>query len=364
MLQPDHVGGLFNLGGALVAVGNLLEAERCFRQVTELCPDHSVALDNLGLLLEQGGRPDAALACYEKAVAGSAVAAIHHRHLGLCYLKKRRLKEAEQQFRQGLSLDSTDPKAFIELGRVQTELGDIDAAVASFNTALTINPELDYARFWLSAINDSHDTDAAKHRFVTRLFDGHAEDFDRILVKDLAYRTPWLIADLVTKYLPEPRRLDILDLGCGTGLCADSLYTVAGTMIGVDLSSEMLKRAAQRNRYTKLLQGDIVQVMESQERQFDLIVAADVFVYVGGLEAVFEESRRLMRDGALFVFSAEVSGQENGYMIRATGRYAHSSIYIEELATRFGFKILHRQACMLRKEAGQPITGNLFLLRK
>jgi predicted TPR repeat methyltransferase len=139
---------------------------------------------------------------------------------------------------------------------------------------------------------------------------------------------------------------------------------VAGTMIGVDLSSEMLKRAAQRNRYTKLLQGDIVQVMESQERQFDLIVAADVFVYVGGLEAVFEESRRLMRDGALFVFSAEVSGQENGYMIRATGRYAHSSIYIEELATRFGFKILHRQACMLRKEAGQPITGNLFLLRK
>lgn len=362
--RPNDVNGLFNLGCALVANNNARDAENHFRLVIKMNPRHSIAHDNLGQLYEQKGFFDDARKCYENAIHGDNPRSIHYRHLGLAYLKAKNPTAAEKYFLQGMAMDDTDAKSHVELGRAQCELGKISEATESFNRALHINPELNYARFWLSAINDQATTDTAKHRFVSRLFDGHAEDFDKILVDDLGYRIPWLVADELRSAIRTDTALDILDIGCGTGLCAESLRSITNTIVGIDLSRNMLAKAEKRGAYKELLHGDIVEVMNKLDDKYDLVVAADVFIYVGNLSKAFQSCNSTLREAGLFAFSVELSDHQDGYMLRATGRYAHSVNYINSLATDNNFDILTEKNVLLRMDAGSEIRGMMYILRK
>ena len=361
--QPDDIGTLFNLGCLYVNKNNIAEAQKFFNRVINLNPKHSLAQDNLGQLYEANGHFDKAKVCFKNAIEGDNVQAIHYRHLGVIHLKEKNPDTAEKFFTQGMALDKTDAKAHVELGRAQCENGKKNEAIKSFKQALQINPEFNYAKFWLSAISDQPSTNAAKHRFVSRLFDGHAEDFDKILVNDLGYKTPWLIANELSSIFDDDKTLDILDIGCGTGLCADSLKSITNSIVGIDLSEKMLAKAKADGNYTELLHGDIVDKMSELSKKFELIVAADVFVYVGGLTEVFDACKVKLTNKGLFIFSVENSDHENDFMLRATGRYAHSLNYIKKLTTEYGFEEVSHQDILLRTDGGKKISGQLFILR-
>jgi SAM-dependent methyltransferase len=83
---------------------------------------------------------------------------------------------------------------------------------------------------------------------VCGIFDRCAGTFERILVKDLEYKTPELLFDLVRPYLTE--EMNVLDLGCGTGLGSQRYRPFAKRLIGVDASSKMLEKAAQKKYMT------------------------------------------------------------------------------------------------------------------
>ncbi len=363
-LQPDNINALFNLSCSLVANGCINEAISTLQHVLKLDPKHSIASDNLGQLYEEKGLIEAAQSCYKNAIKGNNVKALHYRHLGVTYLKSRKPAKAEENFIKGMDLDNSAGKAHIELGRAQCELGKIDDAIKSFNQALKINPNLNYAKFWLSAINDQRSTDHAKHRFVSKLFDGHAEDFDKILVDDLGYKIPWLLAEDLSSIVGENTKLHILDIGCGTGLCAVSLKPIIKTITGIDLSEKMLIKAKQRGSYKELIQGDIVDTTNALSSKFDLIVAADVFVYVGGLSAVFESCYNALTPNGLFAFSIELSEHPESFMLRATGRYAHSSSYISNLSNKYNFELASIKNVTLRMDSGKKILGEVYILRK
>lgn len=362
--RPDDVDWIFNLGCALVANNKAKEAEHYFELVIKVNPGHSVAHDNLGQLYEERGLLDKAGACYENAIHGDNVQGIHYRHLGVICLKSKNPEQAEKYFLKGMDTENIDAKAHVELGRAQCELGKIDEATKSFNQALHINPELNYARFWLSAINDQCSTDAAKHRFVSRLFDGHAQDFDKILVDGLGYEIPWLVAEELQKLIGASSTLDILDIGCGTGLCAVSLGSMTNTIVGIDLSGNMLVKARERGLYKDLIQGDIVEAMDHLNDKFNLVIAADVFVYVGGLSEAFRACNSMLNEGGFFAFSTELSDHHDGYMLRATGRYAHSVNYISKLAAKNNFNIRVQRDVLLRMDSGSEIRGMMFILCK
>lgn len=363
-LQPNNINALFNLSCALVANGKMNDAIPILQRVLELNPNHSVANDNLGQLYEENGQVEAAKLCYKKAIKGDNVQAVHYRHLGVTYLKSKNPAKAEENFIQAIALNNRVGKTYIELGRAQCELGKIDAAIESFNQALKINPNLNYARFWLSAINDQRSTDQAKHRFVSKLFDGHAEDFDKILVNDLGYKTPWLLAEDLSTIINPDKKLNILDIGCGTGLCADSLKPMINTITGIDLSEKMLLKAKQRGSYKELIHGDIVDATNALSTTFELVVAADVFVYVGGLSEVFESCHAALSKNGLFAFSIELSEHSDDFMLRATGRYAHSSHYIKQLSCEHNFESINVKEVILRMDAGNKILGEIHILRK
>ena len=175
------------------------------------------------------------------------------------------------------------------------------------------------------------------------------------------YQTPALLFDAIAPFAPAGN-LDVLDLGCGTGLFGPQLRPLARTLTGIDLSSNMLKKAEQRRLYDHLICGDIAEFLETQSHAFDLAVAADVFVYIGDLSRVFRGVRGALRDGGLFGFSVEAT-DEGDFVLRTTLRYAHSVPYLEKLARDHRFVLERVEARVIRQEHEVDVNGYLAVMR-
>ena len=125
----------------------------------------------------------------------------------------------------------------------------------------------------------------------------------------------------------------------------------------------MLAVAEKRGRYTELVNRDIVDTMRDETRRYGLVIAADVFVYVGRLGEVMPAVYDVLLDDGLLVFSTEKSPDAD-CKLQATGRYAHSQEYIREVAGSAGFTEVTCRDIPLRMEAGKAIDGNLYVFRK
>lgn len=86
----------------------------------------------------------------------------------------------------------------------------------------------------------------ASDAYVQSVFDRFSNSFDSRLAA-LDYRAPALVAEAVSECLgPLAAGLEVLDAGCGTGLCAALLRPFANRLTGIDLSEGMLSKARAR----------------------------------------------------------------------------------------------------------------------
>jgi predicted TPR repeat methyltransferase len=148
----------------------------------------------------------------------------------------------------------------------------------------------------------------------------------------------------------------------------------ARQLVGVDLSVKMLSKARVRNIYHRLVHEDLLSMMLGESASsYDVIIAADVLIYLGVLDKIVSEARRLLRDGGFFMFSVEaleafsdeVTSVEDcaGYKLTQSGRYLHSSNYLKKLAFTSGFEFLNLVSAQVRLEKGKPAMGWLVLWR-
>jgi predicted TPR repeat methyltransferase len=234
-------------------------------------------------------------------------------------------------------------------------------AVSAYRQALAKGGDAEVIRYVLASLGAEAAPAAAPRKFITELFDQCAEGFEERLVGKLKYRAPDLLFDLVERFVPA-RHLDILDLGCGTGLAGARLHPLARTLTGVDLSPNMLNVARRRQIYDNLICGELVEFLQEQTKSFDLAVAADAVIYIGDLSKVFHAIQCALRDGGFFGFSVE-AGDERDFVLRDTCRYAHSFAYLRRLAEDHGFALGIIESRVIRQQDGADVVGHLAMLR-
>ena len=198
----------------------------------------------------------------------------------------------------------------------------------------------------------------ASNSFVETTFDSFASSFESKLEK-LSYRAPALVVAMLENSGLEPlNRLDVLDAGCGTGLCGTLVAPFASRLVGVDLSEKMLAQAQDKQVYHALVKGELTEHLRANSDAFDLIVSADALVYFGDLKGVAEAAAVALRLNGLFVFieHAAVDSDVVDYRLEVHGRYSHSRAYVEQLLMSSGLKPTIVEA-ELRMEAGAAVPG-------
>jgi predicted TPR repeat methyltransferase len=121
-----------------------------------------------------------------------------------------------------------------------------------------------------------------------------------------------------------------------------------------------------RGCYQELVCAEIGQYLPAQARaSFDLVVAADVLIYIGDIGELMREVARVLRPGGCFAFSIEQPSQAcDSYRLEQSGRYAQSLAYVRRLARELNLAERSCQDMAIRKHGTQALPGQLLVLQK
>jgi predicted TPR repeat methyltransferase len=283
-----------------------------------------------------------------------------HYNIGKVLLALGNPQEAIIEFDTAIVIDGNNYEAHFGRGQTLIELGNLEAAIAAFQSTLDIKPGHELAKYCITSLGGEATSEQDRRDFVAGLFNRYAEKFDHELVNDLKYDGPEVFLQLLQPLLTNNH--DILDLGCGTGLCGPLFRPYAKRLIGVDISTKMIEKAKGRAVYDEFSTEDVASYMQGSYQEFDLIIAADVFIYIGDIKAVFCAAQQAIKNNGLFAFSIETC-DGTGFRFRSSGRHAHSKDYIFQLAQEYHFNIIREQDWRLRMEYGKPIGGTAYVLR-
>jgi predicted TPR repeat methyltransferase len=360
-LRPDYAEAHCNLGRAFTMQGKLSEATPHYERAISLKPNYAEAHIGLGNILREQGRLGEAIASYERTLALKPDYAEAHYKLGSVLSDQRKLTAALARFERALALKPAHAEAWLGRGRTLQRLNRPEEAIIAFRQAFVKGGDAEVIQFYLASLGAEAAPVAAPRRLVTKAFNQCADQYDHEVLGTLKYKTPDLLFDAMAPFLPS-RNLDVVDLGCGTGLFGARLRPLARTLMGVDFSSKMLEIARQRQVYDHLACSELIEFLQTRTKNCDLAVAADVFVYLGDLRGVFERVRGALRDGGLFAFSVEIS-EEQDFVLGATLKYAHSDAYLRRLAKDHGFVLEAIESKVIRQENGIDVVGYLPVLR-
>jgi predicted TPR repeat methyltransferase len=427
-LSPSHSSALFNLAMLLQDSHRYAESIILYQRLIEIDSNSHDTWANLGAALHQQGiqfkkavdayKRSATLiqantaALVDSGIEPKNILGILYENIGRALI---RLADQEDENRE-------------ERSTIRSE------AVQAFTTALELIPDLPISRHMLSALgHGSQQKQTAPAEYVSQLFDNYATNFEESLAQ-LDYAVPSLISSKVSD--SQQQYGLALDLGCGTGLLAEMLETTADVLLGVDLSLGMLEKAEMKGYYHGLYLGDLTMWLDAIKKTFDisenivhvdvdgnemdmriergrrkftgsiirsidddavdgiqspilmdrladrplkdiLVVAADVFVYIGDLSPIFDVVQGLFigRSDSTLIFTVEhlekqletqniniKSESESDWFLQESGRFAHSEDYIRKLASESGLFIDSLEYIVPRKENGKSIYGLLCCL--
>ncbi len=319
-LLPGRLSTLMNLGATRLKLGKFAEAEQLLSEALQQEPDNVEALGHRATALAEMGQAHEALADVDRL----------------------------------LVLDPSRGSAWSLKGTLLREQGRSAEAAAAYRQAIARGADVELNGYYLAALEGGAAPRTPPAAYVQGLFDGYADGFEEHLVEVLNYRAP----EILVARLAQMKRLfeRALDLGCGTGLCGVKLKPLAAHIDGVDLSANMVARALERGVYDAVHEADAAEYLGTTGERYDLVVAADVFIYVGALEAVFEGAAHAIRPGGVFCFSVEKETQQE-LALRPSLRYAHSRGYIERLARESGFDVVEIAEHTIREDQRAAIAG-------
>jgi predicted TPR repeat methyltransferase len=313
-------------------LGRLDRSEQALRHAVERDPACADAWYNLSTTLIKQGRVHDGLVAHSKAVA---------------------LWPEDVQSRQ-------------EVIRALLLLDERERAAKLLREWLASEPNNPVAQHMLAACeSDNRAPERASDGYVQQVFDGFAASFDAKL-EALDYQAPALVVEALRRAIgADSAALDIVDAGCGTGLCGPGLKPWARTLAGCDLSVGMLRRAKVRKVYDVLHQAELTHYLSTQPESFDAVVSADTLCYFGALEGALTAARRSLRSGGWLIFTVEAlnSDDERAHLLQTNGRYAHGVAYARAALLQARFDVIEIEPQTLRQEAGEPVRGWLVMAR-
>ena len=354
-LTPGRPSVLGNLGVTLFRLRQWEAAIPVLVQATTADPSLAEAWGCLGLANEAQGQWQAAAKALEKSLALSPRQVRLWLSLSDVSLRLGNVDKALQAVDRAVQEDPGSAPAWSERGSLMRELHRFAEAARCFERALALGGDPELNGYYLASVRDGDTVTTPPRRYVEALFDDYAADFQSHVVESLGYRG---FEVLLQPLLDTGKRYgQVLDLGCGTGLCGPLIAPRADAIDGVDLSSAMLEQARKLGVYRELIHADLGEFLATTALRSNLILAADVFIYVGDLAAVFRSARRTLEPGGCLAFTVELAKEGRDIQLLPSLRYAHSEAYIRRLADEARFTGVRMFEAPIRQDQITPIMG-------
>jgi predicted TPR repeat methyltransferase len=352
-----------------------------------------LARDPLGVAAEMiaAGRADEVVAAARDMLGRKRGGTLTRVALGRALIAAGKSADAVDELREADLLSPNTPEVVLAFGEALAAAGALPTAIGEFQRAVRLMPDdwrphWHIAQLWLAAgeadkaeaeariANELGGADEPQLRalaeaaqrirtaaradagYVRHLFDQFAADYDTRMRGRLGYAAPGILRDLAGLLIDPAAKHDVLDLGCGTGLSGVAFKPIARRLVGVDLSPKMLAKARELAIYDALLAGDVEAPPPGAEGPFDLIVAADVLVYLGDLQPLFVAVRARLKGNGLWLFTTEKS-ETGDFGLGEKRRYRHSEAYLRGLADAHGFDVSSLVECATRYEAGVAVPS-------
>jgi predicted TPR repeat methyltransferase len=338
MAQAIAAGGAtpdlhYNLAIALKAQGRLREAAASYGRAVALKPDYADAHNNLGNIWKELGERDQARASFERALQARPGNADTHYNLGILCGQAGEHEAAARHFRHCLAIDPGDSRGIAIL---------------------------------LAAMGEGEVPERSSAAQLQKIYDVRARFWDQ----ESSYFGHVLVAEALRDHAAAG--LDILDMGCGTGLVGGLVRGLAGRLDGVDLSAAMLDRARAKEIYDRLEQAELLSFLIAHPDSYDALLAAATLIHFGNLGPLFQAAARSLRRQGLFIFTLFPHEADNAdFAVAASDRLAqsgcfrHGTGYVERLAADNGFAILLFKTVLHELDQdGKPVPGLLAVLRR
>jgi len=365
-IEPGYADAHSNLGNVLKHQKRFAEAQRAYETALALCPHHANAANNLGTVFHALGKLKEAWEMYERAIACNPRHADAYVNRGNLLKRQDKINEAIDSYLQALAVGQFPADAYWNLGFSLYGVGRVAEAAGVFRKWIAIDPESPVAQHMLAACSGENVPPRASDAYIRETFGRFADSFDAVL-GELNYRAPELVVASIAAACGAPAAaFDVLDAGCGTGLCGALLRPHARRLVGVDLSPAMIGKATERHVYDELVVAELSAYLLSCPRGFDLIASADTLVYFGELHEVLHAAATALRPKGRFVFTLEHAAADTGtgFQIRPHGRYSHSESYVRGALAAAGLILEQVSASTLRKENGAPVDGLVVRARR
>lgn len=402
--NPAHRQTQVGLITILTRLQNYEQAEECCNQLLTANQNDVEVLTLLGDILRQKGELDPALVLFEQALAADPEYVSAHMNKGLlqrsmgdnraalesfarsCQLAPNNpavwfikamthiaineLELAAEDLEMAFKLNPTDINTGGQLASVYRHLRRIPESVEVSRRLLEIDPDNARASFYIEAFETQSSTKSVQRipREVAEATYNQADvgkNFEASLKGGLEYKAPDVLNEAVRKVCGQQESsLDILEIGCGTGLCGSQFTDIARTLVGTDLSSRMLDVAREKKAYTSLYVADLVDVLSNNPDSFDLVIAMDVLCYFGDLTEIFQKCFDTLRTGGVFAFSVEKPDDSQLWLLHPYGHFVHSLRHLQQAASMAGFEEVFVREMVLRREATEPRIGYVCLYRR
>jgi predicted TPR repeat methyltransferase len=371
-IQPQSAEALNNRGNSLKALRRFDEALASYDRAVAIKPDYAVAHSNAGATLIECSRFDEAIARFRRALTLRPDLADARVELGLALARQGRLEEAAAEARAAARLAGQSLFPRYSFGTLLAKCGMKAEASAQFKLCLAADPDdRQGARMFLAGLGQESMPERAPDALLGELYSSNASTWDQCLTGAHPYRGAELVGRAIERLANESKELDVLDVGCGTGLAGPLLRPRARCLDGIDLSPAMLEMAKEKKIYDTLQQGDLVALLADRADRYDVVTAAGTLIHFGDLRPVFEAVASALRDAGLFVFTVFPNDDDdNEFTVGAAdgllqcGCYVHGRGYVARTAEATGFavEILDRE--VHEYNHGQPRFGLVVALRR
>lgn len=276
--------------------------------------------------------------------------------LAITHLEQGQLEDAKMRFKVACKLNGESfPDAYYHLGRIYFTQKKYEQAQENFQLALQLNTYNTESNYMLERIKDRKSITQIPSTIISSMFDSVAYGYDELFVNHLNYQGHKETVKALMYGLKnhEKDRLNILDLGCGTGLVGEELQkrNLVKILDGVDLSNNMTaitkeKRYDGRPLYDNTYNQELISFLkESNTQTYDVITAANTFDYLGPLDTIFKQCYETLNPNGLLSCSLEANDENIPCILHEElDHFIYSNTYIEDNASKMGFEIVASKA--------------------